>query len=165
MKKIILIMMVAVLTLSVVGCSSTAAGENENEVVEKEPFVEGTLEEIMEKVYGGVEVQLPNTMQTLIDGDNMSYFLGSDEIALVEGLASEPMMSSQAHSVVLLRAEEGADIDAMMTVIKTSVDPRKWICVGVEEDEVIVDHIGDLVILIMDHEAEALHESFLKLAE
>ena len=33
--------------------------------------------------------------------------------------------------------------------IKDNVNPRKWICVGVEAEDVIVKNKGNLVILIM----------------
>ncbi|MEA3424024.1 MAG: hypothetical protein U9Q80_09565 [Bacillota bacterium] len=165
MKKILLLLLVGLLAVGAIGCSNTQETGNDVVEVEKEPSVEGTLEEIMEKLYGGVEIELPETMHTVIEGDNIAYFLGTDEITFTEGLASEPMISSAAHSVALLRVEEDADIDELMNAIKTNVDPRKWICVGVEEDEVVVDHIGDLVVLIMDQESEAFHESFLNLVE
>lgn len=47
----------------------------------------------------------------------------------------------------------------------SNVDPRKWVCV--EAEEVITDHIGDLVILIMSSKdlAPKLHENFLVLAQ
>ena len=35
------------------------------------------------------------------------------------------------------------------TKIKETINPRKWICVGVEEEDVIVKNKGDLIILIM----------------
>lgn len=160
MKKILVLLMVAILALGAIGCGGTPSGEGGDG-----SSLEGTLSEIMDKVYGGVQLELPEMAQTVLDADNMVYFLGSDGIDMVEGLASEPLMSSIAHSIVLLRVSEGADVAAIMETIKKNVDPRKWICVGVEEDEVIVDHVGDLVILIMEAEAKTFHESFLKLAK
>jgi hypothetical protein len=48
--------------------------------------------------------------------------------------------------------------------IRNNVNPQKWICVGVDRENVIVDSIGDLVILIMsDNGPQALHEAFLNL--
>jgi hypothetical protein len=42
----------------------------------------------------------------------------------------------------------------------------KWVCVGVDPDNVIVDSIGDVVILIMsDDNAQALHQAFLALQD
>lgn len=160
MKKLIVLVIVTILALGLVGCGGSSNGEGDSGLP-----LEGTLSEIMDKVYEGVQLELPEMAQTVLATDNMVYFLGSDSIEVEEGLASEPLMSSIAHSIVLVRIKEGADVDAIMQTIKTNVDPRKWICVGVEEDEIIVDHIGDLVILIMDPNAKTFHESFLKLAK
>jgi PBP1b-binding outer membrane lipoprotein LpoB len=163
MKKVILVLMIVALAFTMVGCSTNSAGAEETpEAVE--PSIEGTLEEIMAEIYLGVDQEYPAMMTTVVDDTNVAYFLGTDEVSYMEALASEPMMSSFAHSTVLLRVDAETDVDALMESIKTNVDPRKWICVGVEEDQVIVDRVGDLVILIMDHEAEALHEHFLSLA-
>ena len=70
-------------------------------------------------------------------------------------------MSSIAHSVVVVRVNKGVDIVKTKEEIKEKVNPRKWICVEVEKENVIVDSIGDVIILIMDNNnALALDESF-----
>ena len=93
----------------------------------------------------------------------ISYFLGADDIPFAEGVASEAAIGAQAYSLVLLRMEANADIEAAKTKIKNGVDPMKWICAGVDPSDVIVDNLGDLVILIMADSSKALHESFLEL--
>lgn len=115
----------------------------------KEKNIEGNLSDIMNKVYDGVEAEMPMLLQTELNDENIEYFLGTTDIDYKEGLASEPMMSSIAHSVVLVRMNEGADIEVAKTKIKESVNPRKWICVEVSESDVIVDSRGDIIILIM----------------
>jgi hypothetical protein len=102
---------------------------------------------------------------TEINAENIEYFLGTADIDYKEALASEAMITSIAHSMVLLRANDGADIEKIKKAIKDNVDGRKWICVGVEDKNIVVDNIGNLVILIMDNESKALHDSFKKLAE
>lgn len=164
MKKVLLLVVAGLMIFSLAGCGTQPAEEVTPPVVE-EPKISGTLEEIVEKIYGGTELELPQTMITELNEENEAYFLGNNDIDYVKGIASEPMMSSVAHSVVLLQVEEGADIESIKTSIKENVDPRKWICVGVEDDQVIVDHVGDIVVLIMSQDADTLHESFLALAE
>ena len=118
---------------------------------EKVENVEGTLEEIMTKVYANLsEDEKPMGLTNIpVDKDNVEGFLGTADIEFEEALASEPMVSSIAHSVVLVRVKEDADIEATMSKIKENVNPRKWLCVGVEEDQVIVKNKGNLIILIM----------------
>ena len=57
------------------------------------------------------------------------------------------MMSSQPHSVVLVRLNDAKDAADAVAQIKEKVNPRKWICV--EASNVVVKSKGDLVILIM----------------
>ena len=59
------------------------------------------------------------------------------------------MMGSIAYSVVLVRMKDGADIEAAKTKIAETVNPRKWVCVEVAKEDVIVKNKGDLIILIM----------------
>lgn len=126
-------------------------------------ILKGDLKDIIEKIYSISEVKLPKTGLTEVTAENSKYFLGTNNVEYVEALASEPLIGSYPHSLVLLRVKDGADIDKIKAEIKNSVDPRKWICVGVEPENVIVDNIDNLIILIMDNESEKLHKAFLSL--
>jgi len=130
--------------------------------------VEGELADLMNKLYESIpEDEHPMMlMQTEVDSETVEYFLGSTEIEFDKALASEPGVSSIAHSVVLVRAKENADIEKIKTQIKENINPRKWMCVGVEEKDVIVENRGDLIILIMiEDEAtrEKIEEGFKNL--
>ena len=138
-KKILLLLLVCTSLISLTGCA--------------EKNVEGTLEEMIEKIYEGIPPdEMPNVENIDVlemAPDNITYYIGTTDIEYEEILASEPMMSSIAYSVVLVRMKDGADIEDAKTKIKESVDPRKWWCVEVPEDDVIVKSKGDLIILIM----------------
>ena len=148
MKKILaaaVLLMLAVLT---------ACGQEEKNV-------EGTLPEIMAKVYAGTEDEMPELMQTEVTEENKAYYLGTEDIQFKEALASEPMINAIAHSVVLVRLEEGEDAEAAARKIKESAQPNKWVCVGVDPQNVYTETKGDLVILIMDDTApDKLLENF-----
>lgn len=125
--------------------------------------VEGTLEEIMTKVYADIpEEERPMMlMNTEVTEENVEYFLGTTEVEYEEALASESGVGSIAHSVVLVRVKDNADIEDIKTKIKESVNPRKWVCVGVEEDDVVVKNKGNLIILIMaDNGRDKLETAF-----
>lgn len=128
-------------------------------------ILNGELKGIIEKIYSLSEVKLPKTGLTEVTANNSKYYLGTENVKYTEALASEPLMGSCAHSLVLLRVKDGTDIDKIKAEIKDNIDPRKWICVGVEKDKVIVDNIGNLIILIMDNESDKFHKSFLSLAK
>lgn len=137
MKKISLILIFLVSMFLISGCG------NSN--------VNGTLEEIMEKVYSNVPQEERPMMltNTEVNIENIEYYLGANDIEYESALASESGVGSIAHSVVLVRTKDNADIEAIKKRIKENVNPRKWICVGVEKEDVIVENKGNLIILIM----------------
>ena len=149
----------AVLTaLSVfVSCGGSGSGSGAH--------VEGELKDIFAKIYEYAETESPATIFITVDETNKKSMLGTDEVNFTEGLASEAAIMTVPHSIVLIRVGADTDIEKTKKLIKENADPRKWICVGVEGDEVIVDSIGNLIILIMSENAEAYHKAFLKLAD
>jgi len=142
MKKItktLLLLIVCTSIIALTGCT------NKN--------IEGNLDEIISKIY----TEIPADEMPMLDNidvlemapDNIEYYIGTTDIEYEEILASEPMMSSIAYSVVLVRMKDGADIEEAKTKIKDNVDPRKWLCVEVPKEDIIVKNKGDLIILIM----------------
>lgn len=145
------------LLLSLVLCFAGCQKQSEN--------ISGSLSDIMKEVYKNIpEDELPELVNGEVNKDNQEYYLGSSDITYKEALASEPLMSSVAHSVVLVRTNSVKDVDNIKKEIKEKIDPRKWICVGVDEKNVFVESKGDLVILIMDNKyAATIRDNFLNL--
>ena len=141
MKKILVILVLIVLSLSLTGCG--------------EKNVQGSLEEIMDKVYTSIpEEERPMMlMNTEVTKENVEMYLGTSNIEFEEALASESGVGSIAHSVVLIRVKDNANIELIKEKIENSVNPRKWICV--EAEEVEVESKGNLIILIMSSKANA----------
>ena len=151
MKKFLFMFIALILKFSLTGCG--------------QKNVEGTLEEIMDKVYASIpEDQRPMMlMNTEVTKENVEMYLGTSDIEFEEALASESATGSIAHSVVLIRVKDNANVDAIEEKIEKSVNPRKWICV--EAEEVEVESKGNLIILIMSSEtnAEKIETEFDKL--
>lgn len=124
-----------------------------------------SLAGIMKAIYNGVKTQMPPTTNTPITSDNVEYFLGLKSMdGIEEALASDAMMTSTAHSVCLVRVKDGTDVSKMMEDIKNNVNPQKWICVGVDKDQVIVKNQGNLILLVMDSTApQEIADSFMAL--
>ncbi len=139
LKKAYITGLVLTVFLGLAGCSQ--------ETNEK---VEGNLTDIMEEVYAGFsEDELPMFLENMeVTDDNIEMFLGTSDIEYKEALARESMTSSVAHSVVLVRMNDEASVEAAKEKIKENINPQKWICVGVEH--VIVESRGDLIIVILD---------------
>ncbi len=152
MKKIVMIFCAIAICLTIAGCGNESKTEHKN--------IEGTLPEIMEKLYEGIsEDELPMMVEnTELTSENFEYYAFAD-VKYKEAIASESMTGSIAHSVVLIRLEDESDAENAVQAIKENADPRKWICV--EAENVYVLSKGDLVVLIMSNElAPKIKENF-----
>ena len=150
----------------------TTENTQTEETTESEPeHNENSLESMLDRIYETADISAQfsefittGLLVTPITSENAGYHLGKEDIPFESAIASEPMMSASAYSLCLVRVGESTDIETVKNEIRENVDPRKWICVGVDPDNVIVDSVGDVIILIMsDNEGEALHEAFLAL--
>ena len=148
LRNILGIMGVMVISLLLVGCGS-------------EKNVEGTLTEIMDKLYVDIaDDQKPMMLMTTeLTDENLEQFAFVKDIDYKEAVVSESGVGSIAHSVVLIRLEDANDSKEVVAEIKENADPRKWICVTAEN--VIVKSKGDLVMLIMSNElASPIEDNF-----
>ena len=168
MKKIFLILTVTILSFTLLACQSNADKTDSNNGGQKE--LEGSLEDILDEIYETADLD-SNFKDYIKDGlelkditeENIDYHLGTS-IEYESAIASVPIMMPSAYELCLVRVKEGADIEKIKSDIKENADPMKWICVGVDPSNVVVDNIGNTVILIMsDDHVEPLHEAFLAL--
>lgn len=153
MKKIGYVFMITMICFLFIGC-----GKNQSNI--QEP-----LSDVMKKLYENIsEDEMPLLETVDVTKENQEYYLGNVSFNYQEALASEPVMSSIAHSVVLIRLKDTKNIESIKKEIKEKVDPNKWICVGVEDKNVIVVSKGNLILLVMDDEyATQIRDNFLNL--
>lgn len=169
MKKLLLVIMALAAVLCFTACETDDTGQ----IGDKTEKLDGSLEEIMEKIYETADVDenfrefvKTSLYNDVVTAKRAEYYLGKADLEFEEALASEPVMQPGAYSLVLVRVKEGADIEQLKNDIRENINPMKWICVGVQEENIIVDSIGDVVFLVMsDDQAKPLHEAFLALGE
>lgn len=167
MRKLLTLALVGTMTMTMlVGCGKNnkaeeqtpaptpvvteTAAPTETPATNNETGLVGDLTTIMDQIYANKEVPLNlATMPVdLADPDAVKAFTGLDDASKIkEAVASEPMMGSQAYSVVLVRTNDAADAEAVADAMKAGIDPRKWICVTA--DNVNVAGYGDVVMLVM----------------
>ncbi len=150
MKKILCLVLAFAMALSLAACG----GNTEPEVPAFE--LTGTLEEIADSIYANETVTdemaiMPATEIALDDVDGLTYNLGvASADAIERAVISEPMIGSIAYSLALVKAKEGADIDALKDEILNGVNYRKWLCVAAEKIAVV--NCGDVIMMIMSSE-------------
>ena len=79
-------------------------------------------------------------------------------------VVSEPMMSSQAYSLVMVKTtSKKADIESMKQEMIDNINTRKWICV--EAEKVYVTNYKDVIFLVMasDEWATPVYNEFKNL--
>ena len=145
MKRFAALALALLLLLFAAACSSDT-DETEN------PGADMTVDEIMAQLIEGVNSEI-SVVSIPLDEENFKAYTFIDYIEGAEGVASEAMISSVAHSVVLVRLPADADAQAVAEDIEANANPNKWLCVTAEKTEV-VSH-GNLVLLVMSFEDDA----------
>ena len=171
MKKYITVLLVLALVMSLSACSCVkqpvaepTTGTNPTnaptEATEATQPVDnktlpGTMEENINKIMeenpvefmGGV---IPLDLEDVSEDALLAFesYTGLKTRELIkEGAVYEPMMGSQAFSLVLVRVADPAKAEQVARDMKTNIDPRKWICV--QADQVMLAGYGDVVMFIM----------------
>ena len=159
MKKLIIVTMIAMGMFSLSACGNKKeetkpSVNNENKVEENDNTskgnLEGTLPEIIDKIYENVETNLNLiTMELdLTDLDGLPYYTGLSEASKIkEAAVSESAFGSQAYSLVLVRLNDAKDAEDVADTMLNNIDTRKWICANA--DDVRVAAYGDTVMFIM----------------
>ena len=162
MKKWIAMFLTIVVLLSAAACRrkpaeetiTTNGTEQTNQTAGNTPLP-GTMAENVDKIMaqnpaqfmGG---QMPVDLQdTTAEGlEALKGFTGLDTPEKVKDIAVyEPMMGSQAFSLVLVRVTERADAQAIAQQMKANINPRKWICAMA--DQVMAAGYEDVVMFVM----------------
>lgn len=159
-KAVVLTGLTAALMMGATACGF--ASDN----MTAEDKIEGDLLEVMETLVEKAQLDadfkeaFAGYNKSVITEEEKEYLLGTADITYKEGVYAVPMMSSVAFQAVLLRLNEGQDVEEVKDQLETNADPRKWVCV---EPEVIdAENEGDVILFLMCDEktADALFEVF-----
>ena len=149
--------------------------DTEDEVVNDEEVAGPTdvnadeLTKFVDELYEGNENLFPSLMTQAIDisdVESVKYMSGLSSVDNIESMVvSEPLMSSQAYSLVLVKVKSGADADAIAKEMSENIDMRKWICVSAEV--LYATSTEDLAFLVMSSEemAKPVYDAFKKKVE
>lgn len=164
-KIILIIAIVAVVALIIGGVAFFS--NNQKPVVEMDTAE--NLDAIITQVYEKANLELASLMTSPIDVTDVEMvqsFTGLKSNENVELLVvSEPMMSSQAYSLVLVKAKENANVEEMKAEMLNNINTRKWLCV--EAEKVYVTNHSDLICLVMSSEewAKPVYNAFKEIVQ
>ena len=120
-------------------------------VIESEPeFVLTETEELLNKIYENVTVELPlMTMPIdLTDEFAVTAYTGAASAeGMIEGAFNESMIGAQAYSLSLVKCESADKAAEVAQNMFDNIDTRKWVCVEATEKAAVV--CGDLAFFVM----------------
>ena len=167
MNKTVKIILIAIVVVALVIIAVLIF--NKKPKTNLEPITSGDdLVALVDKIYEG-QGELYSSLMTqeidVTDNDNVPYYTGLENGENLEYLVvSEPMMMSQAYSLILAKVKDGVDANVVAKEMSDNIDTRKWICVTAEQ--LYATSSGDVVFLIMTNEemATPIYEKFKTLA-
>ena len=124
------------------------------------------LTNLVDTLYAGNENLYPSLMSQVIDvtdSETVNYMTGLENGDDLEALiVSEPMMSSQAYSLVIAKVKDGASTDEVAKKMSENINMRKWICVSAEV--LYATSTEEYAFLVMSSEemAKPVYEAFKK---
>lgn len=139
MKKIGAILLSMFLILSLNACSSS---ENKNE----NKNADIGLEEMMNKITDGLDLPASDTIPIKKDKEEFEYYTFTKMKDGLDAIASESQISSQAHSLVLIKTN-GNDSEEIAKDIAKNANIAKWVCVRADVGKVL--YTDDYIFIIM----------------
>ena len=143
---------------------SEAAATDENVLQ-----LDAELSELLDKMYTikGPDFDVETDTVDFDDEYAVSSYTGltmDDVKKLDAAIVSEPMMGSQAYSLVLVRLKDKADAADIAQKMADGINPRKWVCV--EADELTVVSKDNIIMLFMaDHELYGMDDAVAAFTE
>lgn len=177
-KKIVTILLAAMMTGMLAACGTDTAGDRNSDEVIQEQDATGMVhlenaEDIsafFDEIYSGLEPDTyPNSLETaeldLSDIDMVTFNTGLSDVSQIESIMiSQPMMSSIPYSMFYVRTTDEADAEAIRDEIMANVDPAKWLCVTAEKQRAVI--MGNDVYFIMGYAdtIDPIYEQATKIA-
>lgn len=169
MKKLLLILMAIILTVSLVACmanNQNSTGDNQtigddqtgdNSIEPENNNTEGDVSDntatqdlraTFDSVIAGItpEELALDTVEVNNDLFPGVFFVDAPAQAY-EAYVSMPLIGSIAHQVALVRVSDGTDVAALAADMEANLDPRKWVCVEAEKTAVLTK--DNMILVVM----------------
>lgn len=154
MKKVI-IGIIAIIVIAIAIVSVIMFSKNKGETSKG---VQIQTAEQMQEILNNINTKLADVLPSLeireIDITDEYAFTSTTGLKTnnnVESVVvSEPFISSQAFSAVMVKASKNANIEEMKQEMLNNIDTRKWICVSAQK--VWVTNYDNIIFLVMSDE-------------
>lgn len=159
-KNLIICAVIVLIVLAVI--IGIAVKSNNNGTIKIESTA--NMKNLIDSIYKNANVELPSLETNEIDmSDNytVSTYTGSQDNSNIESIiVSEPLISSQAYSLVVMKLKNSADVEKVKQNIYDNVNMSKWICVSAEK--LYITNYNNIVFYVMSDEdwAQPVYTAF-----
>lgn len=167
LKKILCVLLALTMIFGVVACGNKDKGKDSDKdktenvsgegtdvsdiEVSDEPVELSTTEQILVDMYDKSPMDFPimTWLIDITDANQVKSYAGIEaSLSSVKSITvSEPAMSSQAYSVVLVEVNDGSDTNTIAEEMKNGVNPEKWGDVKADDMDVVIE--GNYICLVM----------------
>ena len=160
MKRIFAIVLACVLAVTLISCTNTNDNQNDNKTDVSVIYENVDLAAVADSLYDGIaEDNRPFVMSTPLTSEDFEYFTFIPYEEGLEAVANEPMISSIAHSIVLVKAPTTEKAVEVASSMKAKCNPRKWMCVEADIVEGVTN--GNIAMLLMTTSEGGMAETIL----
>lgn len=159
-KNLIICAVIVLIVLAVIIGIAVKSNDNGNIKIEST----ANMKNLIDSIYKNANVELPSLETNEIDmsdNDTVSTYTGSQDNSNIESIiVSEPLISSQAYSLVVMKLKNSADVEKVKQNIYDNVDMSKWICVSAEK--LYITNYNNIVFYVMSDEdwAQPVYTAF-----
>lgn len=159
-KNLIICAVIVLIVLAVIIGIAVKSNNNGNIKIEST----ANMKNLIDSIYKNANVELPSLETNEIDmsdNDTVSTYTGSQDNSNIESIVvSEPLISSQAYSLVVMKLKNSADVEKVKQNIYDNVNMSKWICVSAEK--LYITNYNNIVFYVMSDEdwAQPVYTAF-----
>ena len=159
-KNLIICAVIVLIVLAVIIGIAVKSNDNGNIKIEST----ANMKNLIDSIYKNANVELPSLETNEIDmsdNDTVSTYTGSQDNSNIESIVvSEPLISSQAYSLVVMKLKNSADVEKVKQNIYDNVNMSKWICVSAEK--LYITNYNNIVFYVMSDEdwAQPVYTAF-----
>ena len=124
------------------------------------------ITKMIKSIYKNSKLELPELETETIDinnSDDLLSYTGLKSNENVESvIVSLPLMNAIPYNLAVVKAKDGANIEAMKEEMLSNINMRRWVCVNA--DKLYITNNGNVIFLIMANEEDTkpIYEEFKK---
>ena len=124
----------------------------------------GTAADVADKIFEASGVEPFGPQQPLATDEEKTFYLGTgDYPPFADAVAVMPMINIDTRVMVIVKAADEGDVEAIKAGLEENIDPTRLVCVTFSPEDVAIESRGDVILMTINTDVEqrtALVEAF-----